>query len=362
MSCLLLCALLIGGGRSMAQKAAVTWYKVMKGYIDKYPVTMYLFCAGGEVRGQYYYDKTGKPIGLTGTLAAGKMTLSPSDSETFKGHMTDSTFYGIWSVKKTVLPFRLHEHTREYLPFLTIWVKGVQKRRVPSKTDPEGASYEAAILWPTDANPLAAFLKKEIFAMLEVKDTGGISLSKSLQKQKTDFLKTSYEDEKGGTSPYQRSSYLDILYQDPKILSLEFSVFEYLGGAHGHSHLTYYAYDVEHSRRLGLTEVLDTLHYGEAVSRLLEAQYRKDNGLNLGVKLSEAGEDPLLTDSIPLTTNFYLTAKGIGFLYNEYEIGDYALGPVAIFLSYPDLMPYLQPTFKALLNQGSDVVTRDHPK
>jgi hypothetical protein len=347
---LLLYALLLWSGEAPAQKAAVTWYKVMKGYIDKYPVTMYLFCSGNEVQGQYYYEKTGKPIGLTGTLIAGRMTLSPSDSETFKGHLTDSTFYGSWSLRKTALPFRLHERTREYLPFLNIWVKGGQKRRIPSKTDPGGASYEASIIWPADVNPMAPFLKKEIFTMLEVNDSGGITLGKALQKQKTDFLKTSYEDEKGGTSPYQRSLDLDILYQDSKILSLEFMVFEYMGGAHGHSHLTQYTYDVEHSRRMSLTEVLDTIHYGEAVSRLIEAQYRKDNGLNLGVKLSEAGEDPLLTDSIPLTTNFYLTAKGIGFLYNEYEIGDYALGPVAIFIPYPDLMPYLQPAFKAWMH------------
>ena len=347
---LLLCALLLWSGKAPAQKAAVTWYKVMKGYIDKYPVTMYLFYKGGVLNGQYYYDRTGKPIALAGTLRGGNLNLK-ADKESFKGQMTDSAFFGSWTMGKTMLPVRLHEHTREFLPFLNIWVKGEQKRRIPSKDDPGGASYEAAIIWPTDGNPIAPFLKKEIFSILEVKDTAGAIPGKVLQKQRTAFLKTSYEDEKDSViNPYTETLNLEVLYQDSRFLSLEYSVYEYTGGAHGQFESIYYTYDLEHLRRMGLTEVLDTLHYGEAVSRLLEAQYRKDVGLNLGVKLSEAGDVPLFSDSIPLTTNFFLTEKGIGFLYNEYEIGPYVLGPVYFFLSYSDLMPYLQPSFKALLN------------
>jgi hypothetical protein len=75
---------------------------------------------------------------------------------------------------------------------------------------------------------------------------------------------------------------------------------------------------------------------------LLEQQYRTNNQIPSDSPLSES----LSQDTIPVNGNFYLTAKGIGFEYNPYEIGPYVLGGIPFFFPYSQVMPYLQPSFK----------------
>ena len=62
--------------------------------------------------------------------------------------------------------------------------------------------------------------------------------------------------------------------------------------------------------------------------------------------LTEAG---LFENKIEANDNFYLTGKGLGFMYNPYEIGPFAMGEIDLFISFKDLDEFLQPAFKNLL-------------
>ena len=48
--------------------AEPSWYKLLTGTIDSYPVTMSLVKFGEEVRGFYYYDKYKQPMDVYGNV------------------------------------------------------------------------------------------------------------------------------------------------------------------------------------------------------------------------------------------------------------------------------------------------------
>lgn len=331
-----------------APAQAVTWYKVMTGRIDKYPVSMYLFSLNGAVDGYYYYDKSGVPIPVSGELKGGNLQLrAPGDKrgkESFMGALTDTAYSGAWAIGTLSYTFRLLPIPPDsgYLSFGYIWVKGSLKR--PKKSDDvpidDGPSFEASTVWPTDSSGISGLIRKDVFGFLNLPLQGG--LEQALVKSKNTFLASSNRQVSENQPSYEYHALVNILYQTSRLVCLSMNNYSFTGGAHGNTVEIYKCYDVKQGRKLNIADVIDTLHYAKALSALLERQYRTNNRLPDDARLSES----LFQDSIPLGGNFYLTGAGIGWEYNPYEIGPYALGSISFFLPYTQLMPYLQPSFK----------------
>lgn len=322
----------------------------MKGYIDTYPVTFFLYNKNGSIDGQYYYDNKGEPIGLTGALKGDTWTAMASAKESFRAHVTDSSMSGTWYNGKRTLTLRLTDVTgREgYLPFAFIWVKGTQKRLRPNPNFTDGPSYDAAAVWPSDSSAMSVFLRKEVFSILDLKAPQE-PLGQALLAAKKRYLAESNTEDVQNLPPFELDETVGVLWQDARILSLENVFYEYFGGAHGMDGRLFYCYDLSRQELLKITDVLDTVHYGMALSRMMEAKFRRDNHLPVGAKLDTILND----DTIPLTGNFYLTGKGIGFEYQPTQIAPYVTGSISFFFTYAVLMPYLQPRFKALISPAS---------
>jgi hypothetical protein len=333
-----------------APDQATTWYKVMTGTIDKYPVSMFLFSLDGAVNGYYYYNKGGVPIPISGEWQAGNLQLrAPGDrrgQEIFLGALTDSTYTGSWSVGTLTYPFHLRSMPRDsaYLTFDYIWVKGAQKHPKHTKevTIDDGPSYEVSTVWPSDSSAISRLLKRDIFTLLDLPWKEGTPVGQALVRSKNTFLTGSLRDAAENQPSYEYKATLNILYQTSRLLSLSMADYSFTGGAHGNSRELYYCYDLRLGKRLNIGDVIDTLRYSKAMSALLEQQYRINNQIPPDTRLRES----LSQDTIPLHGNFYLTGTGIGFEYNPYEIGPYVLGGISFFFPYSQVMPYLQPSFK----------------
>jgi hypothetical protein len=100
---------------------------------------------------------------------------------------------------------------------------------------------------------------------------------------------------------------------------------------------------------MAIMDVMDTLSCREIVKSLLVKKFRSAYQL----KNDENLTDYLFENDIPITDNFYLTSKGIGFNYNPYEIGPYALGSVSLYIPFSELDPCLNPEFRQLIGTGS---------
>jgi hypothetical protein len=46
---------------------------------------------------------------------------------------------------------------------------------------------------------------------------------------------------------------------------------------------------------------------------------------------------------LTINDNFYISEKGIGFFYNEYDIAPYVMGPTEVLVPYEAIKPYIRP-------------------
>jgi len=341
---------------------SLSWYKCFAGTIDKYPVVMHLHKAGNSYEGVYYYTSNQQPISFTGndTAIAGKVLLTANtqseDYETFTFSIEGGQAKGEWkhNSKSDALNFTAAElKDSTLISFTYVFTEGESKLKSTLEGSPR-ASYSAASVWPLQNNAKAGFVKQVIRKEFDKKATPG-DIGSLLLKQKRNFF-ASYKKDYAGEDEKELKERpfsfnmdaiksVTVLYQTPKILSLAHAEYSYTGGAHGNHGTSYVNLNLTAQKRLVLNSILSQ-NSKPAVSRLLAKYYRQQRGLDASASLKENG---LFEDKIDVTDNFYVTGKGIGFVYPPYEIAPYAMGEISIFIPFTELDKYMLPSFKKLI-------------
>ena len=126
---------------------------------------------------------------------------------------------------------------------------------------------------------------------------------------------------------YEQQAQTYVLYQQQSLLSLAFFTYVYTGGAHGSNGTTAASYDLRTGRRLRYTDIFKS-EAQQQLPALLAQAVRPLVGLAPGAPL----EERLFVKKMPVTHNVFLTAGGVGFIYQPYEIASYAQGEVWVFL------------------------------
>lgn len=119
------------------------------------------------------------------------------------------------------------------------------------------------------------------------------------------------------------------------LLSYRIDRTNYTGGAHGMHSIEYHTYSLADGREL----ILDDL-FAPAQRARLESMIRH----RLYESYDAADDDELAAQGffpqyIAPTENFRLSAEGITFVYNPYEVGCYALGRVEATIPWSELQP-----------------------
>lgn len=125
------------------------------------------------------------------------------------------------------------------------------------------------------------------------------------------------------------------------ILNYEIENDVYEGGAHGSHIITFLNFDKTNGHLLTLADLFAEGYEEPLTQRLLKALMTKLNANSLE-ELQEAGY-LTMNDMYP-TQNFRLTADGILFHYNAYEIAPYSVGATQLKLSLDELTDLLKPT------------------
>lgn len=336
------------------------WYKMLKGKIDKYPVTLHLHKAGHSYDGYYYYDSLQKPLNFSGDdrRVKGKIQLisfgDSEEAEFFTFSFVSNNIRGEWkkTSKSKPLTFSAVE-TNMPTNFTYVFTNESKKLRPKWKESPE-ATFNAASVWPTGKTATDKFLKAKISHIFYKQNTGeeiGVLLLKSKREFFTEFLKeiNDLSDTvlKQETMAYNMESDKNVLiaYQSPKILTLADNVYSFTGGAQGNYGTSYISIDLISNKVLTLDNII-TATGKKQLKNLLEKNFRKQQNLKPTDSLSDGG---LFENKIEPNDNFYITGKGIGFCYNPYEIGPYAMGEIDIFIPFTDLKNYLKENFKSLI-------------
>lgn len=127
---------------------------------------------------------------------------------------------------------------------------------------------------------------------------------------------------------------IDIKGDTSGIMCLALSRYEYTGGAHPNSELTYHNLDTRTGKSVAFEDVLIP-GMEDSVRILAEREFREVHQLKPDEDLGQAGF--WFEEGFTLTNNICIGEDGITFFYNPYEIAPYAAGPTEIYLTYEEL-------------------------
>lgn len=147
------------------------------------------------------------------------------------------------------------------------------------------------------------------------------------------------DDERLSEGDYQLIVTSDIDVYD-RTLSYVIDGYQYTGGAHGIGWTKGLNYSLDTGEMLSLGDFFSDEQQSRLPSALVTLLCRQQGiGQPDREKLAEQGYYP---DDIKPTDNFRVSATGITFIYNPYEIGCYAVGKTEIELPYAMIDQLLQ--------------------
>lgn len=130
--------------------------------------------------------------------------------------------------------------------------------------------------------------------------------------------------------------------ENDSIVTYESGCYQFEGGAHGLYWLEGTTFRKSDGTRIVID--IDPFQVDDMQPLLREglSQYLKDNGSEMTVDDLINGGTFMTGGQIPLpSSNPYLTADGVKFVYQEYEIGPYALGTPSFTIPLDKIQPFL---------------------
>ena len=329
---------------SAAQETAGTRFK---GNIAQSRFEMTLRRDGNELKGSYFYAKSGSAnaLSLRGKIDAnGNFTMQEFDSS---GKQTGE-FKGTWKDDPNQSGASLEGE----------WKK-------PNATEGQWFSASEQMVSFTNSTQITdrrineSIKAKRLDVTAEYPElTGGANITGFNQTVKTRGTKEIADFKKQMLAltaadlkmlPPGMSNYLDIGYDieyaDNELVSVNFLESNFTGGAHPNYNYFTITYDLKNGRELKLAELFKPgAKYLETVSAyaIKDLQSRKmpDSGENMG--LAQDGFDGA-TAKAENYQHWNITKKGLMFTFDPYQVGPYAAGSQFVIVPYAKLKDITKP-------------------
>lgn len=119
------------------------------------------------------------------------------------------------------------------------------------------------------------------------------------------------------------------------ICSIEAREFQYTGGAHPNTSIRLASFDAKSGRHLSLPDLL-TAGFGARLDSLGEQAFRNARALPADSSIADVGFW-FEGGRFRLPPGFAVTADGLRFYYNAYEVAPYALGPTDFLIPFAQI-------------------------
>jgi hypothetical protein len=233
-----------------------------------------------------------------------------------------------------------HEQRRDTLTFSYDSVKVYSKRPVPKNTrliDTAKAVIEFPVFKDSVLNKM--LVDKVGFTS----SNGERKTSVSYQAIAAGFIKGFDEYEQENDDHYQSwffDSRFKVLLQKPGYIALQLDNVEYVGGAHANSFSLYVNYDLNTYKEIALESLLKPGGL-QKLNLIAEQIFRKNEGLTPTASLSDVYF--FENDKFKLNNNFTITATGLQFKYNPYEIKPFAAGETIVKIPFAQIKDLIRP-------------------
>lgn len=340
--------------------AQQSWYKQIEGTIGKFPVTIHLHKAGSNYAGYYYYSSTQIPVHFTGddTTVKGNINLiaypSPDAMEFLTFTLRGSNITGHWKKESNPYPLPLTGKENGGLSLTYIYEAG-ERKLLPKVAGSPQATFFAASVWPAGVTALDNWLKKilrNLYAGIAPEaDMAVLMVNKKesfFQQYAADFKDVKPADfkETAFVCNTDQTDRILLAYHNGYLATFAKFTYLYSGGAHGNYSTRFISVDLAGKKQLQLSDVLTPTGQKQLVPLLAKALRSQ-----FSLKPTDALSEVLFENKIAPNNNFYVTQKGIGFVYNPYEIAAYALGEINLFVPFKSLQNGLQPAFQKMIRQ-----------
>ncbi len=327
------------------------------GTVAGQPVLVELTETENGLNGRYKYLKIGAIISLEGVidpqhhnaieLAEGKQAGS-KPRPTWRAVYRNDSIIGKWYSGEHRKTYAI-ALTKKMIEKLPVSFKKLKRDTVvysnPKDTTLPAFTYHNSILQAEGNKELSQWLNAELMKIYPSYKSPN-AIEKNMSKDMKDHILVYIESVADAGYPenvswnwdYENAQYEN--YHGQGYLTIYTSGYEFSGGAHGNSWEVYENYDIRNKKKLPLSAII---HIDSTkISALLEKKFRQDYEVEEGKSLTEFG---LFENKIKPNNNFYFDDWGMTFVYNQYEIGPYALGIIALFIPWEKLQPYLDRTF-----------------
>lgn len=156
---------------------------------------------------------------------------------------------------------------------------------------------------------------------------------------------------KAGDYSYHYNQEVDFL--DEHVFSFNESTYTFSGGAHGNTVSNRYAFDLRNHELIQLEDIFSENDI-PALMSVARLSFMQDNNLDPTKSWDEQGywfgnettdkveKKWISKDKFYLPKNFSINNEGITFLYQSYEITNYANGTPGFLLRWKDVIPFLK--------------------
>jgi len=131
-----------------------------------------------------------------------------------------------------------------------------------------------------------------------------------------------------------------ILYNDKNILSYSVEHYDYTGGAHGSLRVLYYTIDLNELTTVTEEDIFQPNYHHFLTSKIVEKLMEKYK-VDSPEKLIDEGFFDI--NEIAPNNNFWLNNEGIHYIFNQYEIAPYSMGPIEVTIPYEEIKSIIIP-------------------
>ena len=133
---------------------------------------------------------------------------------------------------------------------------------------------------------------------------------------------------------------IQVINQYKNYVAIQYLHSDYSGGAHPNTNITFLNYNLENNQTITLDSLIEE-NQKYRLNQIGESIFRKNERLSANANLD--ADYFFENGKFNLPENFYISKKGIVFLYNPYEIKPYVAGITELVIPFSKLTNIIKP-------------------